>query len=136
MNGDRPETAPLRRRGRPTKDTVDRIEQITYALATGHTKRAAAAAAGVGHSTFYEWLRADPEFAERVEQAIRLCERALVERIRLAASEGRVTRWYGANGEVVMERREFDWRAAAWLLEHHPALRWEGPYVSRSPADD
>jgi hypothetical protein len=136
MDRDRLAPAPLRRRGRPTKYTVDRIEQIEYALATGQTKRAAAATAGIGHSAFYEWLRVDPEFAERVEQAIRLCERAYVERIRLAAVEGKTTRWYGAGGELVLERREFDWQAAAWLLEHHPEHRWESPHVSRMRAKD
>jgi hypothetical protein len=95
---------------------------IVEALAEGKSRRAAAAAAGISHETFYQWRHADPEFAEMADRAIQIYGNSLVERIRLAVAEGVTTRWYDAQGNVLLERREFDWHAAAWLLEHHPDL--------------
>jgi transposase len=84
--------------GRPSKRTPEREEKIIEALRAGNTKRAAAAAGGVGASTLFAWIAEFPEFKDAIERAEADAERAMVARVRDAAESG-------------------IWTAAAWWLE-------------------
>ena len=70
----------------------------------GGYRQAAAASAGVSKSVFFEWMKEDKEFAERVKRAERDAEQALVAQIRAHATT--------------------TWTAGAWLLERRRPDRW------------
>lgn len=90
--------------GRPTKFTAERRECILDAIRAGNYVETAARAAGVGKSTFYEWLERFPEFADAVEKA-----RAEAE-----------TRYVA----VIEQATVTSWQAAAWWLERSAPDRW------------
>jgi hypothetical protein len=109
-------------------------------LQQGSFRNRAAAACGIGESTFYRWLelsrphtvggraaRPRPqyvEFREAVEAAEASAEQFLVTTIRMAAYDVKP----GADGGAVITVK--DWRAAAYLLERKFRDRWsEDPQV-------
>ena len=90
--------------GRPSKFTVERQERILDAIRGGNYIETAALAAGVGKSTFYEWLDRYLEFADAVKEA-------------RAAAELRYL--------AIVERASAEtWQAAAWWLERSFPERW------------
>jgi transposase len=92
------------RTGRPSKFTVERQEQILEAIRGGNYLETAARAAGVGKSTFYEWLERFPDFADAVESA-------------RAEAEAR-------NVAIIEKAAQASWQAAAWWLERSFPYRW------------
>jgi hypothetical protein len=137
---------------RPEKFNQMACTVMLAALRRGATRSAAAAIAGVTRHTFNVWLdhRIVPdgvrlpaafegeqeldfsgmEFADAVALAQQMAGDFLASRILVAASDAaKVTYHYGRNGQLLREVREFDWKAAAWLLEHNPDLRqdWIAP---------
>ena len=137
---------------RPEKFNAASCAVVLAALRRGATRSAAAAIAGVTRHTFNVWLdhRVVPdgvrlpgitegeepvdfsgmEFVEAVELAQQMAGDFLATRILVAASDAaKVTYHFGRNGQLLREVREFDWKAAAWLLEHNPDLRkdWIAP---------
>ena len=99
--------------GRPTKLTPEVQERIVQALRAGNYQETAAAYAGIGESTFYEWMergRDEPgsvysEFVEAVTKAKADAEVRDVALIDKAATDG-------------------SWQAAAWKLERKFPHRW------------
>lgn len=83
---------------RKSKYTPEVIEKLTQALAMGATYELACGYAGIGASTFYEWLAAKPEFAETVKGAEGKAAVGWLAKIEKAATNGA-------------------WQAAAWKLE-------------------
>jgi transposase-like protein len=83
--------------GRHSKLTEPRVEAVLLALEMGCTRRAAAGAAGIHHSTLYEWINNDPTFSDEVEKAEDKAEATY-----LAAVANAVPK---------------SWQAAAWWLE-------------------
>ena len=75
---------------------------ILECLRQGGTRKAAYRKAGIHVDTFYEWLK-QPSFSELVLRAEAEAEQDDTALIRDAAAT--------------------DWRAAAWLHEHHPQRR-------------
>lgn len=97
--------------GRPTILTPERHKVICDAIADGATREVAAAAAGVGESTLYQWLKKgrdglEPyvEFAEAIEKA---------------DAEGELS-----NIRTIKSASASTWQAAAWLLERKHPERW------------
>lgn len=138
--------------GAPEKFSAATAAVVLAALRRGATRSGAAAIAGVTRHTFNVWLdhrvcppgtilpgvrEGDPdddfsgmEFVEAIEIATQQAGDFLASRILVAASDAaKVTYHYGRNGQLIREVREFDWKAAAWLLEHNPDLRkdWIAP---------
>jgi hypothetical protein len=102
------------RAGRPSKLTEDRIARLTEALHKGHTRRAAAAFAGIAPSTLCAWLDAATvpdapveflEFMNAVRAAELDAEDQFLAVIRDAAARG-------------------TWQAAAWALERRYSADW------------
>lgn len=100
--------------GRPTKLTRETIDKICLAIRAGNYAKIAAQMAGIGESTYYEWLAIakEPdcdllftELAESVQRAEADAEVAAVALIRQAANNG-------------------SWQAAGWLLERKSGERW------------
>lgn len=99
--------------GRRTKLTPTIQETIVRALRLGMYQREAAQAAGIGDSTYFEWLQRGEqqksgvyaEFADAVKKAMAEGEQALLARIQMSANEG-------------------TWQAAAWILERRYRERW------------
>lgn len=98
-------------RGRPAKLTDEITRTITQAIAAGNYQRTAMKLAGIGESTFYQWLELGrqgrkpyKEFAESVEKAQAQAEARNVAIIEQAASES--------------------WQAAAWWLERRFPDDW------------
>ena len=54
---------------RPTEKTEDTIQKLEQAFMDGATVLTACEIAGIGSSTFYDWLKDDEEFSERMEIA-------------------------------------------------------------------
>lgn len=80
--------------------------------------RGAAARVGVHFSTIYDHARDDEAFRAKIDEARGEWEQSMVNIVVKGASEGEVIERRGKK-----TTRPGDWRAAAWLLEHHPATR-------------
>lgn len=108
-----------RRRGRPTKLDEQVIERIVDVIRAGGYTKTAVAAAGIGLSTFHDWLeRGDPERRSKADQPFR----EFRDRIEQAKAEGEAR-----NVALIANAARKDWKAAAWLLERHFPDRWAGP---------
>jgi hypothetical protein len=82
------------------KYTPERIEAILAALRTGQTRRAAAACADIGPTTFYRWLDEDDgTLRDAVEKAEAEAEAFYLRAVQTAAADPKT------------------WTAAAWWLE-------------------
>ena len=79
-------------------------EAIVEALRWGNTRRAAAQAVGIHHSTFYDWFAANPTFADACKKAEAEAEVRNVGVIQAAAARS--------------------WQAAAWWLERRRPKDW------------
>lgn len=111
---------------RPSKLSPDVQAQIAALIRAGNTVEVAAAAAGIGQGTFYEWMARGEKpgaanvpfrgFREAIEQARAESEAGMVARIAKAASNG-------------------SWQAAAWLLERRAPERWAKAAERRLLAD-
>jgi hypothetical protein len=90
------------RPGRPTKRTPKIKAELLDAVASGAPFTLACDAVGLGHQTFQDWRRADPDFDAEVHQAV---ARATINRLR----------------EIDRQGRDGAWTALAWLCERrHP----------------
>lgn len=83
--------------GRPSKYSAELVGKICRALAGGGTVAYACRAARICLSTYKNWLKLYPEFADAVGQAQAESELALVQQLQ--------------------EHAQSDWRAAKFLLE-------------------
>lgn len=115
--------------GRPTKLDAKTTERIVQMLGAGGPLETAAAAAGVGKRTFYDWLeRGDPDGTEKANEPFRVFR----ERVEIARREGE-------QRHVLAIATNPDWRARAWLLSRtNPdqfAPRRGGPKGSVHPDD-
>ncbi len=64
------DASPRRRRGRPSKKTLERQDTIIRAIQNyAHSIEEAADLAGVNRSTVYDWLDQDPTFSRHVAEA-------------------------------------------------------------------
>ena len=81
------------------------------ALRHGNTRRAAAGAAGVTHTTFYRWVDGDVTFRAAVEEAEHQAERMYLAAVESAIGDS--------------------WQAAAWWLER----RKSDDYARRDKVD-
>jgi hypothetical protein len=59
----------MARTGRPTKLDDVRAQRVLSAVKGGSSRACAARLVGVGGSTLYAWMAANPEFRERVRAA-------------------------------------------------------------------
>lgn len=139
--------------GQPTKFTPGTIAVILSHIRGGTTRTAAAGVAGVSRQTLSEWEHMDPPlilpedvslpalgsdpdekiddvyekgttFPDALARAEDEAESFFVNRIKRAGTESaKVTYVYDRNGNLLREVHEYDWRAAAWLLDHNPKLR-------------
>lgn len=80
--------------------------------------RGAAARVGVHYTTVYAHAADDEAFRQKIDEARGEWEQSMVNVVVRGASEGKVIE---RRGKKIVEPG--DWRAAAWLLEHHPATR-------------
>lgn len=68
--------------GRPTVMTKEVISKLEFAFANGCTDLEACLYAGISHTAMYDWIKLNPEFAERKEQLKKSLN--LVAKMRLA----------------------------------------------------
>ena len=92
---------------------------LLHAIKSGQTVRAACARANISVPTYYRHLNEDLTLQEAVNRARGEAEARLVEAITNGAHSGETVTTSG--GQVTV--KPGDWRAAAWLLEHHPHTR-------------
>jgi len=85
-------------------------------LRNGQTVRAACARAGIDEATAYRHMQDDATFKDAVTRARDEAEAKLLDSITKAAHTGETITTAG--GAVVT--KPGDWRAGAWMLEHHP----------------
>jgi hypothetical protein len=98
--------------GRRSKRSPERETAILNALRVGNTRRASAAAAGISHELFYQWL-ADLTFLDAVVKAEADAELRFLGQVATAAKQS--------------------WQAAAWWLErrkHEDYRRMDGVELS------
>lgn len=150
-------TKPRRGPGRPegTTKLTDTVQDIIVtAIRAGNYLETAAACAGIGKETFYEWLRKGArskeqtiykDFSDAVCEALAQSEAEAVSAIDAAGMPHPVTRCRTARKplfedgrpvldpdgnqlyieEVIEESTvEHDWRALAWRLERRFPRRW------------
>lgn len=103
----------------PVTFTERRKALLLTALRSGQTVKAACARAGVSPATVYRHLAQDAAFQEQVERAKGEAEAKLIDAITKAAHSGETVTTPGGKVTVMPG----DWKAAAWLLEHHPQTR-------------
>lgn len=90
---------------RPTKYTKARAATICGAIKAGNTRKVAAALAGVGESTVFDWLARFQSFRSAMQKAEAEAESHHVDRIVQAANDG-------------------TWQASAWWLERRRRDDW------------
>jgi len=78
---------------------------ILEALKNGNTRKAAAEYAGIGRTTFYEWMEKNPTFADAVTQAEATAEVGFTTVLSQAALAGD----WRASLEWLRRRRPEDW---------------------------
>jgi transposase-like protein len=102
---------------RRTKLTSQRMLVIQKALRAGSTRKAAAAVAGVGESTFYDWMRAgaNDEGSNLARQLVVVVE----------AAEGEAELRAATTINEAIDKG--DWKAAAWWLERRRRQEWGRP---------
>lgn len=86
------------KRGRKTKYTPETVQKIVQALNVGATYKIACDYAGIGTTTFYDWINSKPEFSDAVKEAEGSGAVMILARIRKEADSG-------------------SWQAGAWILE-------------------
>jgi len=101
---------------------------LLNAIKSGQTIKAACAVAGVHQATFYDHINVDDEFRSAVERAKGVAESRLVEAVTKSGHTGETVVTPG--GQVTI--KPGDWRAAAWLLEHHPNTRERYAAISKN----
>ena len=60
---------PKNQGGRPTKLTDEVVGKLTDGISNGLTIREACVYAGINHDTFYEWLKQNPKFSDKIEDS-------------------------------------------------------------------
>lgn len=118
---DQPDAAPPSGSLYPVTFTQRKRVVLLNAIKQGLTIRAACARAGVSKSTLYRVLAEDKEgtLQDAIDRAQGEAEARLVDAITTAAHTGETLTTPGGATKVMPG----DWRAAAWLLEHHPQTR-------------
>jgi hypothetical protein len=100
--------------GRPVAFNQERAARAVEAIRQGHTRRAAAQAAGISAATLFKWL----DYGDRVDAPPEYLD--FLERVRDAEA--------GAECDLVdivlAEAKSGSWRAAAWLLERRHRDEW------------
>lgn len=79
------------------KYTPELVEQLIKYIEAGNYNKTACEAVGLGESTFYEWMKEKPEFAESIKKA----------------EAKAITR----NLIIIQTAAQKSWQAAAWFLE-------------------
>jgi transposase len=97
--------------GRPTKLTDEIRDTIVAAIRDGNYSETAAAAAGIGKTTFYLWMVKGETLGGKYEQF-----REAVHAAEADAEAQALT--------VLLKAMPEDWRAAAWYLERKFQDRW------------
>jgi hypothetical protein len=108
----------FRRRGRSGttgKRDPERVQAILTGMELGLSRGDAAQAAGIARRTLYDWMAADPAFADAVDQAESRCKRSLLGLVVAAAAK----------------RQANTWQAAAWILER----RWPSDFGQKTRLD-
>lgn len=82
---------------RPTKYTLETIEEVCKWIRAGNSKEDAAVLAGISGATLFDWQNKHAEFLEAVKEAEVHCKAARIARI--------------------LKASETTWQAAAWFLE-------------------
>ena len=95
--------------GAPTKRTAANQARIVEALEKGHTKKSAAARAGMTYQTLNEWAKDDVEFSDALEKAEGIAQGRIVDEIAKAKA----------------------WQAQAWLAER----RWPKDFGQRQQVE-
>lgn len=102
---------------RPSKLTPEVRERIVAVLRSGAYVQQAAEAAGIGRSTFDDWMRRGESEAEKDAPYREL--REAVEQARAEAEARHVA--------LIAKASARSWQAAAWLLERQYPDRWGKP---------
>lgn len=101
---------------RPTKYTRARAATICEAIKDGNTRKVAAALAGIGESTMFDWMARFQSFRTAIEKAEAEAEAAHVANVKREADDG-------------------TWQASAWWLERRRRDDW-GKRVTLDLADE
>lgn len=107
--------------GRMTPRRLTPAARVVFldAIRNGQTVRAAAGRARLTRESIYHEMRINPTFVLQVQVARDESEARLIDSVTKSAHTGETVTTPG--GQVTV--RPGDWRAAAWLLEHHPDTR-------------
>lgn len=93
--------------GRHSKYNEETVNRICDAIRVGATRKSASACGGISDSLFHQWMKENPEFAEKVQRA---------EGGMLARMAARVYQ------EAVAP--DGDWRAALEVLKRRERSEW------------
>lgn len=109
-------------------------ERVLVALRAGATRSGAAAAVGIGTRTLFTWIADDEDYAASVEQAEAFFEAHATAQIRRAGEEAEVTEVFDGTGKLTRRIVKRDWRATAWVMEHHPKHKkdWRTVYKTET----
>lgn len=94
----------MTKRGRKPLDYEKYLPQLETVLTGGATIKDACAYVGISHETYFQWVKAYPDFSDRLEKARATAKVACVTQIRQAAKS--------------------EWQAAAWFLERSDPTNW------------
>jgi hypothetical protein len=108
--------------GRNSKLTPERIKKVAALVREGNYARQAAAASGIGESTYYLWLQQGRE-AQAKTGTLTAHEKRAVEFLE-AIKSAEAAAEAEALSVIQGAGRDGTWQAAAWYLERKHADRW------------
>lgn len=117
--------------GRPSKRTAERETVLLQALRAGMTRTAACKTAGLDVNTLADWIKGNAEFSGAVTKAEADAVLFALGRINKSAREAEVVETFDRQGNLIRRVTKYDWRAAAWWLEHSPGTRAEWGSTSK-----
>ena len=86
------------------KYTPELVSELIKYIEAGNYQKTACEAVGLGETTFYEWMKEKPEFAESIKKA--------------------KSKAIARNVMIIQKAAQTSWQAAAWFLERKDYERW------------
>lgn len=97
--------------GAPSKFTLDIVGKLIAAFNNGYNVTEACYYSGISRDTYYDWLKTQPGFSDRMEEAKNALNRRAKEVIADAVNTGDVT-----TSKWLLERKDPEYRAKGELI--------------------
>lgn len=97
--------------GRPTKKTPEMVALLAAAIAEGMSFKSAAHLCGINSDTFWDWMKNDEEFSDKIKSARAVAVSESVQAIRSRLPQWQAMAWW-------LERIEYEDWGSKQRIEH------------------